>query len=126
MLHQTKKNVLFIVEIYELDSYWAKNNFIREVFDWDKNSWEKVKTTRYWLTPSCYKKTHAQYFNSVNKLNKALGLKRKKHYWFYNSVEEAIKGAYGDNFHSVINRNEKVLVVRKLHDLESHYTYYHR
>lgn len=126
MQHQTKKVVSFVVELYELDHYWSTDNFIRKVYNWDDYSLDYVKTSRYWLKPDCFKLTHYERFNSIKKLNKALGLKRKKSYWFYKSLEEAIKGAYGDSFYYIKNRCDSVLVIRQLHDLDKNYTYYQK
>lgn len=126
MQHQTKKVVAFVVELYELEHYWGTDNFIKKVYNWDTYSWETIKTSRFSLKPDCFKLAHKERFNSVRKLNQALGLKNKKSYWFYKSLEDAIKGAYGDSFYSIKNRCQSVLVVRQLHDLDNNYIYYHK
>lgn len=123
MQQETKKIVGFVVEIYELKHYWQTENGYKTVQDWSSNAWRKDKITRYLITPDCYKRTYLKKFNSVHKLNKALGLKNGKSYWFYKSLEEAIKSAYGENFYRIKNNFNEVLVVRQIHNLDQNYTF---
>lgn len=120
---ETRKIVKFVVEIYELERYWQFENEHNYNFDAEVNSYKKVNATIYRLTPGCYKKTYYERFNSISKLNKALGLKKKNYYYFHKSLEDAIKGAYGEHYASLINGREKILVVRQIHNLDNRYIY---
>lgn len=123
-MRQIKKTILFSVEVYKLKHYWITDNFQTKRFNWSSELWEPQKTTRYSIKPDCFERTHHEMFNSVRKLNKALGLKKKKYYSFYKNLNEVTKGVYGDNFYYVKNTCDEVLIIRQLHDLDKNYTYY--
>lgn len=126
-MKKTKQTVHFIVELYVLKHYNYTNNGLKLAYDYDTGNYYKEKTTHYFLTPDCYEKTYYKKFNSIHKLNKALELKKRKYYSFNNSLEEAIKGASGFHF-SCVNQSslESILVVRQIHDITGHYTYYNK
>jgi hypothetical protein len=121
---QTKKIVGFVVELYKLDVYWEDDNGYAYKFDPETGQYGKVKATRYIVKPDCYKRTAYERFNSVRKLNKALGLRAGKFYRFHASLEGAIKGAYANDYSIVRNCPDEVLVIRQLHALGCEYTYY--
>lgn len=120
---QTKKVVGFVVELYKMTSYWHSENGYAYEYNYNTNKYQKVKATRFNLTPDCYKRTYYRRFNSVRKMNKELGLKKGKYYYFYTSLEDAIKGAFGDGYHAIANRSDEILVIRQLHDLDNRYIY---
>jgi hypothetical protein len=120
---QTKKMVGFIVEVYKLTHYWENNNGWRYTSArLEDGGFIKEKITHFFITPSCYKRTHYEKFNSIRKLNSALGLKKGKRYFFHKNLEDAIKGAYGYNFYSFKNCSDKIWIIRQLHDLDNRYS----
>lgn len=120
-MKKTKKIVGFVVECYKLEKYWSRESFKRQS-DFNGGS-TIVIIERCHLTPCCYKRTYYGRFNSVRKLNKALGLKKGLSYFFYTSIEKALKGKYGNSYHVVQDSPQTILIVRQLHDLDSNYKF---
>lgn len=116
-MQKTKKIVGFVVECYKLETYWSRETFKT------KADYTTVTIERCLLLPSCYKRTYYGRFNSVRKLNKALGLEKGLSYYFPTSIEEALKGRYGNGYYVVEESPKTILIVRQLHDLDKHYKF---
>lgn len=120
-MQKTKKIVNFVVECYKLEKYWSRDTF-KKRFDFN-GGYKIVSIERCLLTPCCYKRTYYGRFNSVRKLNKALGLEKGLSYYFPTSLEEALKGKYGDGYYVVQESPQTILIVRQLHDLDNRYRF---
>jgi hypothetical protein len=120
-MQKTKKIVGFVVECYELETYWSRETFKRRS-DFN-DGYTIVPIERCLVTPPCYKRTYYGRFNSVRKLNKALGLKNGLYYYFPTSLEEALKGKYGNGYYVVQESPKTILIVRQLHDLDNCYRF---
>lgn len=120
-MQQTKKIVSFVVEIYELETYWSKVVY-RESFSFFSKP-RMISEERCLLIPSCYKRTYYRKFNSIRKLNESLGLKKGNRYYFHTSLEDAIKGIYGYGYQIIRDSPQRIFIVRQLHDLDNRYVF---
>jgi len=114
-MQKTKKIVGFIVEFYELDFYWIREDS-HKCFGYN-GEFKYINDQVYYLNHQCYKRTLKTKFNSVKKFHKFLALKKNKVYYFHQNLDEAINGCKGSKNYMVNNAPKDVLVVRQLHAL---------
>jgi hypothetical protein len=120
-MQKTKKIVGFVVEVYELKTYWSRD-VPKKRYNLH-GEYSIVSTERCLLTVCNYNRTYYNKFNSVSKMNKALGLKKGVSYFFYNNINKALKGRYGFGYSIVEDAPTKIWIVRQLHELDNNYQF---
>lgn len=121
MAKPTQKQLNFVLEIWEVEGYFYNENGWAVSFNYQKGHFEKRHAAHYLMPINGLKQIFKQRYNSVCKLNQAMGVQRNKTYWFYNHINEFLKGKHGEWAYSIRSAPKFIFVVRQLHDLDGHY-----
>lgn len=121
MAKPTKKQLSFIVEIWEIEFYSYNPKGHNISFDYQRQHFTKNNTGHYLLPIGGLKKIVQQRHHSVKKLHQGLGIEAGQSYYFYNHINEFLKNQWGPWMCSLKLNPRFVFVVRQLHDLDGHY-----
>lgn len=117
---ETKPIHNFVLEIWEVESYYQTERGWKIVFDYRQQHFIKEQSNHFNLSITGIKKVFEGKYPSQRKLHRAMGIK-KGHYHFYKHINEFIKGQWGSYMHCLKLNQRYVFIVRQLHDLDTNY-----